>query len=60
MEPSIVRKPAATSMRPGQLNDNLGVGDQIADSGIHGQHRHERQIAVNPGKRVGDLAEARP
>ena len=60
MELSIVRKPAATSVRQGQLNDDLGIGDQIADSGVRGQHRHERQVAVDPGQRVSDLAEARP
>ena len=35
-ESLIVRKPAATSVRPSQLNDDLGVGDQIADSGVRG------------------------
>ena len=59
-EPSIVRQPAATSVGPGQLNDNLGVGDQLTDLGVRGQHRHERQVAVDPGQRVGDLTEARP
>ena len=47
-------------MGPGQLNDNLGISDQIADSGFRGQHRHEGQIAVDPSQQVGNLAEARP
>ena len=57
---SIVRQPAASSVGPGQLNDNLGISDQIVDSGVRGKHRHEGQIAVDPSQRVGDLAEARP